>query len=75
MTRQYRINSYVLETVYETATGKAQITESVNSTLVVRLPWNELARRIEGLSGSVLMTLRMKIGTAGATRSPWKMET
>lgn len=75
MTRQYRNNSNVLETVYETATGKVRITESVNSTLAGRLPWNELARRIEGLSGSVLMTLRMKIGTAGTTRSPWMMET
>jgi len=75
MTRRYLDNSNVLETVYETATGKVRITESVNSTLAGRLPWNELARRIEGLSGSVLMTLRMKLGTAGATRSPWKRET
>ena len=75
MTRRYLDNSNVLETVYETATGKVRITESINSTLAGRLPWNELARRIEGLSGSVLMTLRMKLGTAGATRSPWKRET
>ena len=75
MNRRYLANSNVLETEYETATGKVRITESVNSTLAGRLPWNEFARRIEGISGSVLMTLRMKIGTAGATRSPWKRET
>ncbi|UHM93202.1 glycoside hydrolase family 15 protein [Rahnella victoriana] len=74
MTRQYRENSNVLESVYETETGKVKVTESINSTLAGRLPWNEFARRIEGLSGSVLMTLRMKIGTAAASRSPWRDE-
>lgn len=75
MTRHYRENSNVLETLYETAGGRVKITESVNSTLAGPLPWNELARRIEGLEGQVAMTLRLKIGTAAESRRPWKHDT
>ncbi|MEG3135944.1 glycoside hydrolase family 15 protein [Rouxiella sp. T17] len=71
MTRQYLENSNVLETIYETAKGKIRVTESVNSTLAGRLPWNELARRIEGLEGSVTVNLKLRVGTAGDTRMPW----
>ena len=51
--RQYRANSNVLETVFITKDGRARVTESLNSGGGGHLPWCELARRIEGLSGSV----------------------
>jgi GH15 family glucan-1,4-alpha-glucosidase len=51
--RRYRENSNVLETIFITETGAARLTESLNSGVSGRLPWCELARRIEGISGSV----------------------
>lgn len=51
--RQYRNDSNVLETLFITSTGSAKVTESLNSGVAGRLPWCELARRIEGVSGSV----------------------
>jgi GH15 family glucan-1,4-alpha-glucosidase len=51
--RSYRKNSNVLETVFITESGSARVTESLNSGVAGRLPWCELARRIEGLAGSV----------------------
>ncbi|MFU9137469.1 glycoside hydrolase family 15 protein [Erwinia tasmaniensis] len=73
--RQYRENSNVLETRFETETGVARVTESINSTLAGRLPWSELARRIEGVEGEVAFTLCMRPGTVAETRSPWRAET
>ncbi|MDM9646438.1 glycoside hydrolase family 15 protein [Rhizobium sp. S163] len=57
--RRYRESSNVLETVFITATGTARITESLNSGVAGRLPWCELARRIEGLSGHVAFDIRL----------------
>ncbi|GGG21894.1 glycosyl hydrolase [Rhizobium wenxiniae] len=51
--RRYRKDSNVLETTFVTETGKARVTESINSGAGGRLPWCEVARRIEGLSGQV----------------------
>ena len=57
--RQYRENSNVLETIFITEKGRARVTESLNSGVSGRLPWCELARRIEGLSGSVEFQIRL----------------
>jgi GH15 family glucan-1,4-alpha-glucosidase len=57
--RRYRENSNVLETIFITKSGRARITESLNSGVSGRLPWCELARRIEGLSGSVEFQIRL----------------
>lgn len=70
-TRRYREDSNVLETVFTTASGEVRLTESMNSTLAGRLPWCELARRIEVLSGTVRMRARMVFGTRGDEVSPW----
>jgi GH15 family glucan-1,4-alpha-glucosidase len=51
--RQYRKTSNVLETMFVTESGTARVTESLNSGVAGRLPWCELARRIEGISGHV----------------------
>src|SRR5690606_21003610 len=55
--RQYRENSNVLETCYETDSGKVMFTESLNSNHAGRLPWCELARRVEGLEGEVALKM------------------
>lgn len=71
MQRSYRPDSNVLETRYETASGSVKITESLNSTLAGRLPWSEMARRVEGVEGEVRMQMRLKLGTRAETQSPW----
>ncbi|WLS80795.1 glycoside hydrolase family 15 protein [Erwinia pyri] len=73
--RRYRKDSNILETSFKTETGSVLITESINSTLAGRLPWSELARRIEGVEGEVVLNLRLRFGTAAETRSPWLAET
>ncbi len=69
--RRYLPDSNVLETVFTTAGGQVRMTESMNSTLAGRLPWCELARRIEGLSGTVAMHAHLVFGTRGDQVSPW----
>ena len=69
--RRYRPDSNVLETTFTTAGGTVRMTESMNSTLAGRLPWCELARRLEGLSGTMAMRAQIVFGTRGDTVSPW----
>lgn len=69
--RSYRQDSNVLETVFITASGRARLTESLNSSTAGRLPWSELARRIEVLSGSMDFMVRVVFGTRDDTASPW----
>lgn len=62
-------SSNVLETVFVTRTGSARVTESLNSGVAGRLPWCELARRVEGLSGHVDLEIRLEpIRAAGPAR-------
>ncbi len=70
-TRKYRQDSNVLETTFTCASGVARLTESMNSTLAGRLPWCELARRVEIVSGTVRMRAKLVFGTRGDEVSPW----
>ena len=69
--RRYLKDSNVLETTFTTPSGVARLTESMNSTLAGRLPWCELARRIEVLSGTVTLRTSLVFGTRADTISPW----
>jgi GH15 family glucan-1,4-alpha-glucosidase len=69
--RHYLRDSNVLETVFTTPGGRARLLESLNSSMAGRLPWSELARRIEVLSGSVSFRIRIVFGTRDDTASPW----
>ncbi|WP_037523537.1 glycoside hydrolase family 15 protein [Sphingomonas sp. Mn802worker] len=69
--RAYRVDSNVLETVFTTASGRARLTESMNSGTAGRLPWAELARRVEGLGGQVSFDLVMRPGRRGDTVNPY----
>lgn len=73
--RRYRDNSNVLETQFETASGRVLLTESLNSNYAGRLPWCELARRIEGIEGEVELRVTFVPGTAACTRAPWIQDT
>lgn len=75
VTRCYREDSNVLETRVRTDTGVARVTESLNSGPAGRLPWSELARRVEGLEGTVTFDLLYQPGTRAGTCTPWRSDT
>ena len=70
--RRYRPESNVLETIFSTASGRAVLTESMNSGTAGRLPWAELARRIDGLDGTVAFQLEMRPGRRGGMINPYQ---
>ena len=72
--RRYLPDSNVLETTFTTATGTARVTESLNSFLAGRLPWSELARRIEGVAGRVEFAATMVPGTRFDADQPERFE-
>jgi GH15 family glucan-1,4-alpha-glucosidase len=69
--RRYLPRTNVLESVYTTASGKVRVTDALVTGIAGRLPWVELARRIEGVAGSVRMGWAVTLGTVGNTASPW----
>ena len=62
--RRYRHDSNVFELVFTTATGRLRITDSLNSGPAGRLPWSELARRVEGLEGEVACRVEVRAARA-----------
>ena len=71
VTRNYIPGTNVLQTTFVTRQGTVRVTDSLNIGLGGRLPWGELARRIEGIDGHVTMGWRVAPGTGLATASPW----
>lgn len=69
--RRYRDGSNVLETIFTTASGRAKLTESLNSGTAGRLPWAELARRVEGLDGHVAFRVEVIPGRQANSASPY----
>jgi GH15 family glucan-1,4-alpha-glucosidase len=67
----YRPGSNVHETVFTTASGRARLVESLNSGPAGRLPWSELARRVEGLEGTVRFRVELVFGTRADTVGPF----
>ena len=73
--RQYLPNSNVACTTFKTASGSVKLTESMNSGNAGRLPWSELARRLEGLDGEIAFDVVFKPGTRADGVSPWVQQT
>ncbi|HEV7949429.1 MAG TPA: glycoside hydrolase family 15 protein [Glaciihabitans sp.] len=69
--RRYVPGTNVLETTFVTTDGNVRITDALVTGVAGRLPWAELARRIEGLEGSVPMRWCVAPGTALNSASPW----
>lgn len=69
--RRYRPDSNVFELDFITATGRVRVTDSLNSGSAGRLPWSELARRIEGLEGSVALRIDARVGARLHASTPW----
>lgn len=59
-TRRYAGRTNVLETTYRTADGVVRVTEALTLQDGGLLPWVELARRIEGVEGSVRLEWRLE---------------
>ncbi len=70
-TRRYIPDSNVLETTFTTARGTVKVTDAMVSGVAGRMPWAELARRIDGIDGTVPMAWRIHPGTSLRTASPW----
>jgi len=69
--RRYRPDSNVLEQVFTTDTGRARLTDSLNSGISGRLPWSELGRRVEGLEGTIEFRIEVRTGRRLDRATPW----
>lgn len=73
--RHYLPDSNVACTIFKTVKGVVRLTESMNSGNAGRLPWSELARRLDGLDGEIDFEIAFKPGTHANSVSPWVQET
>lgn len=73
--RGYLTDSNVACTVFKTADGTVKLTESLNSGNAGRLPWSELGRRLEGISGEMGFDIIFSPGNRANTVSPWVQQT
>ncbi|HEY0559656.1 MAG TPA: glycoside hydrolase family 15 protein [Frankiaceae bacterium] len=69
--RRYVGATNVVETVFTTDGGRVRVTDALNTGVAGRLPWSELARRVEGLAGTVPMAWRIAPGNGLGRLSPW----
>ncbi len=60
--RHYVDGTNVLLTRFTTATGVVEVTDALVTGVAGRLPWAELARRIDGIDGRVDMTWSVRPG-------------
>ena len=74
-TREYVPGTNVLVTTFTTDAGAATVTDALVTGVAGRLPWVELARRIDGVSGSMKFRWRVAPGTTLGTASPWVEKT
>jgi len=70
-TRRYLEGTNVLETTCTTPTGAVRLTQALNTGSAGRLPWTELAHRVEGLSGKVVMAWEFTLGDGFGVAKPW----
>ncbi|MEP6981438.1 MAG: glycoside hydrolase family 15 protein [Nakamurella sp.] len=75
VSRRYIDGTNVLVTTFVTAGGTVDVTDSLNTGVAGRLPWAELARRIDGVDGTVRMHAVVQPGTCLNTMSPWRQGT
>lgn len=69
--RSYVPGTNVLRTEFVTDGGRVRVTDAIDTGISGRLPWGELARRIEGLDGDVQMQWVVEPGTCLGRFRPW----
>lgn len=69
--RRYIPDTNVLETTFTTDDGVVRVTDAMVSGVAGRMPWAELARRIDGVEGEVALRWRVQPGSSLQTASPW----
>ena len=74
-TRRYLPGTDVLETTHVTGSGTVRVVDALNTGGAGRLPWTELARRVEGVAGRVPMRFAVAPGTCLNSASPWAHDT
>ncbi|WP_150307589.1 glycoside hydrolase family 15 protein [Planctomonas psychrotolerans] len=74
-TRSYVAGTNVLQTTFTTESGVVRITDALVTGVAGRLPWAELARRVDGLSGSVDMEWQVEPGRVFRSAMPWVNDT
>ena len=73
-TRRYLPGTNVLETTFETATGRVRVTDALTlPEATVLTPFRELARRVECLAGGVRLTWRVE-PRFGHSLATWRAE-
>jgi GH15 family glucan-1,4-alpha-glucosidase len=70
-TRRYLPGSNVLETTFTTPNGTVRVTDALTIGMSGPLPWSELTRRVEGVSGAVSMRWRVAPGGLLGGSTPW----
>ncbi len=68
--RHYVEDTNVLESVFTTEEGQVRVTTSLNMAATGRLPWSELALRVEGLAGEVAVRATFVASTHFHTAEP-----
>ena len=69
--RHYVQDTNVLASTFHTDDGSVRVTDAVNTGRSGPLPWSELARLVEGLTGCVPMRWQVAPGTAIGPLRPW----
>jgi GH15 family glucan-1,4-alpha-glucosidase len=73
--RAYVPGTNVLRTRFRTSTGTVEVTDALVTGVAGRLPWGELARRVDGLEGSVEMRWAVVPGNAFGTHPIVRVDT
>ncbi|MFL6139454.1 MAG: glycoside hydrolase family 15 protein [Frankiaceae bacterium] len=72
VSRRYVGDSNVLETTYHARSGDVRVTDALTVGRAGRLPWGELARRVEAVGGdAVPMRWAVVPGTRFGSAAPW----
>jgi GH15 family glucan-1,4-alpha-glucosidase len=71
VSRGYIGESNVLATTFHTDAGEVRVTDALTVGRAGRLPWGELARRVEGVSGAVPMRWTVAPGSRFGSARPW----
>ena len=74
VSRRYVEGTNVVETTFTTEGGEVTVTDALNVGSAGRLPWTELARRIDGVAGKVELEWEFVPGDRFGRASPWVAE-